>query len=332
MTRTLLLTLMIATALMSSLTCTLTPGESGSSGTASGGGLGTLVLSLAPGNLLVARTIAPVGTEIGYFRIEASGPEGAGFLYDHYEAEILVEASLVPGLWTIAIEAYNNADVLVGGGKLVIPVAAGQIVRETIVVNPLDGFGTLEIKISWPKDVLTDPQLVATLTPAGGVPEIMGFGVGKTIAYYYSDTIERGYYMVSLRLEDEGETVWGTVEAARIVAGALSTQYYELVEDVNRGGVEIVPDMQNPIDVSIEGVPPELAEGQAFIAFANTFDVEVDSYQWYLRGRQIGTDSPNVTVSGLLPDHYWLNVVLTNGPVLSSATAEFSVIRSAGSM
>jgi len=317
---------------------------------------GTLVLSFA--EKLTAKTIEPtLNMEVDYYEVLGTGPGGATFqnTVDVPEDDsIVVRSSLLPGGWTIEAWAYNHDEpdaTLIGYGTITVEIIAGHVLNDaTVTVIPLVGEGTLTLEVSWPIGVLTNPVLEGTLVPAvdSGSSHDLGFdywddGDASTDAEDYSDTWDNGYYTLTLRLLDLGGTdlVWGTVEAVRIITGEDSRKRYVLVEDVNRGGLEleIIEQMDNPFTIDFDVADNSTYfEGDPVVVTATAEDgVTVDAWSWYLQGLPQADGEPGVaivsdvttstiTLSGLPYAFYRLDVVATSGNVLSSATLEFQVM------
>ena len=97
------------------------------------------------------------------------------------------------------------------------------------------------------------------------------------------------------------------------------------------GGLELDIDLQldNPIEVSISGVPATVHQGESFTATADP--VGLTSYEWYLDGVSIGTGNPLSFSTGVL-GHHWLSVMVTSGGVMSSGFVEFDVTEGAATL
>ncbi|HET7839885.1 MAG TPA: hypothetical protein VFL04_08995, partial [Rectinemataceae bacterium] len=86
-------------------------------------------------------------------------------------------------------------------------------------------------------------------------------------------------------------------------------------------------DLQNPITVTLDG-PTTIAQGASMTVSATSSE-PVDSYQWYLQGSPVGTNSSSIVLgSSLALGHYWLSLVVTKGNILSSKSVEFDVLPS----
>lgn len=299
---------------------------------------GTLILTPAP--QLRARTIEPdLEMEVSYYDVYGSGPDGAEFEQLGIFTTTVVQASLLPGDWTIRVEAYN-ADAppaMIGLGEKTVTVAAGEVLSVTVAVTPLSGTGTLSVEVTWPEGVLASSTLSVSLVPAGEAydPSVHDIepAISGTTAVVEQSGLEAGYHTLSLALRDAGERVWGTVAAVRILADETSYRLYELEEDVNRGGVSltIVEQLDNPIDITFDvSDGAEIQAGDTLTVTAET-SRPVDSYEWYLQGSLEDGISNTISVEPSGTGYYRLDLLVTDGSVLSSATLQFRVVeRSAG--
>lgn len=310
-------------------TCGLTPLEN----------LGTLVLKLSSEPLLTVKTIVPdFDMDPAYYDIYGSGPGGTEFEQLGLEGDSTAQAALLPGEWTIYVEAFNADPTLIGTGEATVTVLAGAVSDVVVVVEPVPGTGQLDVTVSWPDGVLYSPVVVGTLVPAGGTDVGIAFETGDDplLAQYLSapfdaeEALPTGYYTLSLWLSTETadhtdrDTVWGTVEAVRIINRRVSQKLFELVEDVNRGGITILTEFDNPFEVTITGVDSEVLVGSEITAVAQPSGA--DRYEWYLDGNPVGTGE-TLTFGGVGLGHHWLSVVVTDGSILSSDTVEFDVVR-----
>lgn len=311
---------------------------------------GTVVLSFGAQDLLSAKTIEPqLDMDPATYDVYGTGPGGASFEVLGLESTEIAQASLIPGEWTIYVEAFNadTPPTLIGSGTATVTVLAGEVLTVTVVVQPIVGTGQLEVIVQWPAGVLLNPQVTGTLTPMGGTGGAIVFGLApdELSASYASpaigdvDALANGYYMVSVALSTDRpdgsgtDVVWGTVESVRIITGEVSQKTYELVEDVNRGGVEVIiePELDNPIEITIEGVQTPLQTGVDMTVSASPSGQ--DAYAWYLDGvlmvDGLGDPLTGSTItfgSDVGLGYHWLSVVVTSGSVTSSAAEVFHVV------
>ena len=291
------------------------------------GTAGTLVLSFA--TVLTVKTIEPtLDMTVVSYDVYGDGPGDAAFELLDVAETVVEQPGLVPGLWTVTAYGKNVDGVTVGMGQVEVTVESGEVAIVEIAVTPLTGNGTLSVNVTWPSGVLGSPTTTASLSPAGGAPETLVFSVDETSAAY-SGLWMNGYYTLAFTLMDAGQPVWGMVEAARIVAGETSHKSYDLVRDVNRGGLTITPDMQSPIEITFSGTAETLDLGGSMTVTAATSE-PVDSYQWYLQGVLIGGATlAEVTVGeGLGVGIYRLDLMVTKDSTLSSDAIVFEVVDS----
>ncbi len=293
---------------------------------------GTLVLSLAPDELTLARTIEPeVDMTIAYYEVEGSDDDGNTFSQTVTEGELL-QTSLLPGSWTIVVTGFNANSTAIVSGETVVSILAGEVTSATVIVGPIGGTGTLSIDVIWPDSVLSDPAVTGTLHPALGTGWHITFGIGPDAdSAGYVAELPNGYYTVALQLSDLGTVVWGVVEGARILAGELSHHTYRLTKDVNRGGLDltIIDSLDNPIDITFSGVREFLPEGTDMTVTAATSE-PVDSYHYFLQGAPLTASktNPSITLgSDLPPGTYWLSLKVLKGQIISTESVVFEVVQ-----
>ena len=165
--------LLLSLATLVAVGCSLLPTEE----------LGTLVLSFSP--RLVTQTIEPPLDMVpSHYDVRGSGPGGAAFEQLGVTSQTVVQASLVPGTWTISVDAYNAdpTPTLIGAGELVATIESGSVLSIPIVVGPVTGTGTLDLDITWPQGVLSSPSVSATLVPLGETPDQDLHSIDFTVA------------------------------------------------------------------------------------------------------------------------------------------------------
>ena len=85
-------------------------------------------------------------------------------------------------------------------------------------------------------------------------------------------------------------------------------------------------DLQNPVNIEFIGAEESILLGSEMTVTAVTSE-PVDSYQWYLDGILLeGDTGPTVTLGKTLkPGFYMLDLLVENGPILSSEGISFKV-------
>lgn len=330
-----------------------------------GGDTGTLVVSLSP--QLATRTIQPdISMDVHHYVVSGTGP-GAPF-EQRVETDgpaVAVQSSLIPGEWTITVEAFNGetepdpatgepgGGVIIGSGTTSVVIAAGEVADVTVTVLPLPGTGSLSLDVSWPAGVLTNPTIQATLTPADGAVAGADDSItflpasdadADTVVYNYSNPeLRAGYYTLTIQLVDEVYGVmWGTVEAVRIIAGQETKDAFPLIRESNVGGLSlsIVTELDNPFEVTLD-VPADTvfqATEQITVTATAEAGVTVNTWSWYLQADELvdgegdvtivssaDAGTSTITLGPLAPQFYELDVMAESGGVLSSANLSFEI-------
>jgi len=309
---------------------------------------GDLVLNIAARDMNTKTILPELEMTVATYDVKGTGPEGQTFEHlNVIPGEAVVQSGLRPGTWTITVKAKNSDPTIIGEGSTVVEILPGKINQATVIVYPAVGVGTLDLTITWPNypvgvSIMNGPQIVSTLTPVDGGPESIDFEVAtdKLSASYTNDNLSNGYYKLSIMLY-EGDTskpenkVWGTVEAARIIAGQTSSKTYSLKDEIGLGFVEITvkEELENPLTVTFSGSSRFLLQGNNMTITATVTDengnsITPDSYEWYLDGELLINETDNTITIGesLAPDTYYLDLVVTKGNIISSSTVVFEIV------
>lgn len=313
---------------------------------------GTMVIGLAP--RLAARTIVPVDfdMEVKYYEVTGVGPGDERFVEADVRTDSVVRSSLLPGLWSVTVRAYNAEGVEIGIGKTDVPVRAGAVARADVIVRPVPGSGSLSLVVRLPSDVLADPVVTGSLT--GPTETTLSFSPspttpasedspGSTVDFSATvDGLPVGYYRANLELRDGGTTVWGTVAAVRIIADQISEEDFPLVEETNRGGaaLTLITDLQNPFEIQLSvASDSELIEGLPVEITATAPGADVEEWQWYVQGtssadtvNDTGGETSTMVLPGRNPGTYHVSVLAREGEVLSSATLPVTIAEDASAI
>jgi len=324
-------------------------------------GVGSLMLTISQKRFDAKTIQPPVEMEIAYYVISGEGLGGAQF------EEVVVGVNESPveigplavGDWTIHVHAWNDqdgngewdsaADKWIGWGSTTVKIKVREQVEATVEVRPrTDEPGSLRVTLSWDVGLLTEPTVTGTLTHVTGSPvyEIdlsVGDGIteeeGMYVATYEETGLDPGYYSLLVYLNDEGQAVWGAFEAVRILAEWESIYDQEIgPSDISPGGIGlgIDPDLQNPVQVTLEGVqdivPP--VDQMTVTVLTEPADTGTYEYQWYVNGiyqQEVGGSEITIGRIGsesdieLLQGNYRLDVGVLSGETISSGTACFGV-------
>ncbi|TCL65887.1 alpha-tubulin suppressor-like RCC1 family protein [Hydrogenispora ethanolica] len=279
------------------------------------------------------RTIQPpLDMVIKTFHISGVGPGDAKIPDTEITENTTTIGSLVPGNWTITVDAKNAAGTLIASGYATTAVVSGTTSPLTIDVRLLNGKGVLRLDLSWPDGIISQPAVTGTLTSVTGTQIPLTFSLSGTTASYENTQLEAGYYQLWVQLKSRDHQAWGAMEAVRIIAGQTSTGTYPLTGpqiDPNEGGLIIIvnPDLQSPITITFSGQLAEIRQGTTMNIQATTSEA-VDGYQWFLDGNQIANqNTPSISVGGdLRLGGHRLDLLVTKGHIFSSETIHFKVI------
>lgn len=291
---------------------------------------GTGSINLTISDDLNSRTITPdFDMSASSLNILGEGPEGATFEETVTPGSSQYFNYLTPGIWLVTVEAYNEAGSYIGYGEVTVTVVDGETENATVIVTPVEGYGTLNLDLTWANEVLS-PSIVASLTPVNGSQIGLNFSIIGNSASY-SGSFMSGYYQLNVRLYDGGaDTGKGYNEAVRIIYNQTSS-FNMNIEDVyqeSNGNIDVVidTDLENPLAITFEGASNYLVIGETMTVIA-TVDNTPDSYQWYLNGDLLeGETGATITVGTDLGEgYYYLSLLVNMGNILSSESLSFMV-------
>jgi len=141
-------------------------------------------------------------------------------------------------------------------------------------------------------------------------------------------THDKGYYTMTMKLQDAGVLTFGHVEVVRILKDETSTGVITFDKINQPGGtidVAISADMENPLTVALAGTVENLPITDTMTVTASTPGyTEGVTYVWYINGESQDTGASYTTPSDLEEGVYNLGVtaflvrVATLFPLLSS--------------
>jgi hypothetical protein len=100
--------------------------------------------------------------------IYGTGPGGETFTLLNITEENITVASLAPGTWTITVNGKNAGGVVIGRGEATIVVHTGETSEITIIINPLDGSGVLDLSVLWNAGDTDIPSIESEIIPSSG--------------------------------------------------------------------------------------------------------------------------------------------------------------------
>jgi len=252
---------------------------------------GTLKVSIA--EEVSARTILPnISMDPAAYEVTGSGPQGAEFTETVTDESLTVE-SLPFGEWTVTVTALNENDTPIGEGSGTVTVHSNETSTLSVTVVPFAGEGSLSLSLNWNEGDVETPQVEASLQPAEGEARVLDFTIDGSQASFSADDVAAGYHTLTVKLLDNGALTMGAVEVVRIVADAQTEGSFTFDEINKPGGsieVHITPQLENPLEVSIEGAAETKPENQVMALSASVADYQENvSYVWYVNGNAAAT-------------------------------------------
>ncbi len=243
----------------------------------------------------VSRSILPnISMDPASYRIVGTGPKGATFEQTTNGANVTIPG-LAFGEWTVVVTARNADGTPIGQGSGTVVVSTNRTSYIMITVRPFDGFGTLELGVTWPADQVQEAAIESTLAPYSGSSRTLAFTVNGAAgtASFSANDVAAGYHTLVLKLLDNDFLAMGAVEVVRIVADQ-TTSGTIVFENVNsgRGSIEvgITPDMRDPLDVSITGAEEAKPKNQSQSLHASVSNYAGNiTYVWYVNATAVAT-------------------------------------------
>ena len=200
-------------------------------------GSGSLVIGLSSSEVKGKTISPPLDVQVAYYDVYGAGPNSAAFSQLGVTDSTVVQNSMVPGVWTITVDAFNSNHEPIGAGSADVTIEAGTMAQASVQVSPLAGTGSLIIDISWPLGTIAVPTVSGTLTSVGGTPQTIPFTMYTETASYSSGALNTGYYSLILQLSDGSVVEWGLFEVARILKGQTTMASFDLTsQDLLSGG------------------------------------------------------------------------------------------------
>ncbi|HEY9054241.1 MAG TPA: hypothetical protein VIO60_05425, partial [Rectinemataceae bacterium] len=289
---------------------------------------------------IMGKTLLPdVDMDIDSFDILGEGPDGETFTRTLEAEGSVTVTELGAGIWTVTVNAYNEAGQLIGSDEAEVTVAANATSYATLVVVPLTGNGTFEYTLTWPEAAgLENPSVQAQILDNYADPVPFDMPVDGLGAFGSVD-LPAGYYAFQLTLLDGAETVWtSNLIAFRIVAGALTSGQTALTgSELGVTGslhITVGVDMQNPIGITLNGSADVITTAETLTVGAEFSEGGLDGFGWFLDGTFLGeslVDVAEVTVGpGFSVGRHCLSVLVLKGEVIGSEDYWFDVIEAQG--
>lgn len=284
-----------------------------------------------------SKTLVPdVSLQIASYDIHGAGPAGDGFDLTNPDGNTKVD-SLVPGEWTITVDARNADGIRIGTGQSMTTVGAGETVPLAVTVEPIEGYGAVEVVVSWDSGTLIDPSVSVTLVAQDGTETSLGTVQQQDGSYRATKAdVANGAYTIVVQLFDGGSVAAGEAAAAQVVTGVTTSgnfAFSSVKPNDNSISVSIVLDMDDPLTVALSGTQAELDAGTSMTTTASVSGTSQSvNYSWYLDGEPVGTGDTYSTPTSLAAGTYDLSVVATtSGDGAGSTRHSFTVLAGASS-
>ncbi|MBN1836333.1 MAG: fibronectin type III domain-containing protein [Spirochaetales bacterium] len=295
-----------------------------------------------PGSLVVdiessiSKTLVPdLDMDPAQYGIYGTGPNAGSFSTTSDTPPVTI-----PGLhfgdWTVTVEALNAEGIVIGRCQEVVTIHSGVTANFSAVVRPLEGYGSVDLAVTWPAEDTENPVVRAQLVPKVGSPIDLSFTISAPgTAVCTAGNIPTGYYTLMVQLYDQlligDQLAIGAVEIARIVKDQTTVGVFDFPVINDPAGaleVNITPELENPIPVTLSGQLASIDEGQTMTVTA-TVPPEVGNavYAWYLNGIAAATGASYTTAADLEAGTYRLDVTAysADGARAGSASCSFTV-------
>jgi len=265
-----------------------------------------------------------------WYQASGAGPQGASF--NEIFIDSLTIENLISGEWTLQIDAYNEADQLIGAGSATASISRNNSTHVNIEMTPLDGIGTLDLTLSWTEGKLSNPQVEASLTGASGTPRVLDMSILGSQATYNASDIDSGFYSLAIQLHEGTTLVAGAVEVIRIASGGTTTGAFSFDQlNLESGSLEIQlsPHFPDSLDVEILGSGTQKMEyaEMTLSASVSNYDQNITCI-WYSNGEALSTGESYVLGDSLPVGNNRIDLAVysTDGEMAGSDSIYVNVI------
>jgi formylglycine-generating enzyme required for sulfatase activity len=293
---------------------------------------GTLTVSM---NDAVSRSILPgISMNPASYDLTGTGPNGVSFAQAISSGSSATMTGLAFGEWTVTATAKNSDGTAIGQGSGTVTVLSNASVSLAITVRPYDGFGTLNLTVSWPAAQVQTAQIHSTLTPASGSAWDLSFAVNGSAgtASYTASDVATGYHTLILKLLDNGHLAIGAVEVVRIVKDQTTSGTLTFANVNQATGtleVNLTPEMGDPLEVSISGSAATKPANQSLVLSAAVSNYADNvTYVWYVNGDAKATGASYSFDNTWAQGYYRIDVTAfsADGKRAGSATSTVQVV------
>lgn len=279
--------------------------------------LGTLALRMQvdaqmPSKRTASRSIMPQAawSPVRY-TVSGTGPGGA--IYSSESTTTMIESRLVPGEWSIMVEAFATGGEKVGSGSALCLLQPGRTTSTTVMVYPVEGTGSVALTLNYPFALPSGSRIRGSLVYKGlpgqeapETPAVCNVDIpGNQTDLSFAD-IAAGHYTLALSvIASDGITSGGYVDNILVVSSFTSTGtcVFEMGDPVSKMTTTIFP--SSPLEAPLLSVRHQMA-ATGFpmpLAVPRHVPMAEDTIErrWYLNGSLAGDALEIVADRGLLP-------------------------------
>jgi 6-phosphogluconolactonase (cycloisomerase 2 family) len=278
-----------------------------------------------------SRTLLPqTGTEVAYYTVSGSGPEGSDFSLES-AARTLIIPALEVGSWDITASGWNA-----GGRRLYTGSTEFTLDPDhtdlTLTLAEYYGTGSLAVTVTWDQTKVFSPRFDLFLTPEDGTEEEVEAVISAGSAAYES-SLDAGTYLLRGILYSSDEPQGGFVETVRIADSDLTGGTIVIDLDLLQSDLSalIIDPFRSPVEGTITGIAASVilsdSLSAAFIPDNITDEESASLYvTWYLNGIPAGTGTTLQFTPELGPNRLDAVAVTNRAGSAGSSTLKFTVL------
>jgi hypothetical protein len=197
--------------------------------------LGSIILNVDPGSQ-IGTVLPDIDMTPVQYDFHGEGPNSSSFNVSDDQLPVF-QSGLEYGEWSISVNAKNKDGIIIAQGIQSATIRFGEVTTLQIPVQPVIGYGTLNVTILWNETEIETPSLQGQLIFSSGAPVDLSFIVNNPgQAECVQENIPTGYHTMRIQLFDNDEHVAGAVEVVRIVSNQTTSSVLEFYE-INENGL-----------------------------------------------------------------------------------------------
>ncbi len=236
------------------------------------------------------------GLAITDYTVSGQGPNGKTFSVATSSTQVEI-SGLVIGTWNIQVQGLNQQGTKLAEGSISHHLTT-QDNQVQVLLDDLEGSGTVRIDFSWGDNEFTDISLDLKLTPQGEeqqtIPSEYKQIDKSTATATFETELATGSYELVYNLYSNSHNIGGGVVAIRILDGMIAERDIEIMIDKvtpEATGLTLSSRVVEPVRGDIESIGESILPNTPIsVAFNHTgggggLPLTID---WYLDGRRIG--------------------------------------------